>query len=110
MRLDRLRTGENFYWGNECHHRRKRLCIVYNGLGAAHSEPALVGILGLLQAPMADNFAARGSFNGISITASGNNVGATSEVGEPLHAGKPGGKSMWVTWVPTLSGVATVTT
>ena len=84
--------------------------VVYNGLGAAHSEPALVGILGLLQAPMADNFADRGTFNGITITASGNNTGATSEPNEPLHAGKPGGKSMWVTWVPTLSGVATVST
>lgn len=84
--------------------------VIYNGLGAAHSEPALVGITGLLAAPMTDNFSARGTFNGLSVTASANNNNATSEPGEPLHAGKPGGKSMWMTWVPTLSGVAIVST
>jgi hypothetical protein len=84
--------------------------VVYNALGAAHSEPALVGISGLLQLPMKDNFASRGTVSGILVQGSASNVDASSEPGEPLHAGKTGGKSMWVTWSPGLSGIATVST
>ncbi|HZQ46186.1 MAG TPA: immunoglobulin domain-containing protein, partial [Verrucomicrobiae bacterium] len=43
-------------------------------------------------------------------TTTGNNIGATSEPGEPLHAGVPGGKSVWFKWTPLLSGVATFST
>jgi len=32
------------------------------------------------------------------------------EPGEPLHAGKVGGKSVWYTWTPPITGVATVRT
>jgi hypothetical protein len=33
------------------------------------------------------------------------NRGATKEAGEPNHAGKPGGASVWYSWVPSTNGV-----
>src|SRR5205085_4192129 len=41
---------------------------------------------------------------------SGSNTGATKEAGEPDHAGDAGGRSIWYTWTPTLSGRAQFTT
>ncbi len=40
----------------------------------------------------------------------GTNRGATGELGEPLHAGVGGGKSVWWQWAPPFSGVAAVAT
>ena len=77
--------------------------------GVATSESALVSLLGLLSLSASDNFASRGPLS-ILGTTTGSNVGATSEPGEPLHAGVPGGKSVWFTWTPLLSGVATFST
>ena len=45
--------------------------------------------------------------NGIK---SGNNAAATFENGEPLHRGIPGGKSIWYTWTPPGTGIATLST
>lgn len=39
---------------------------------------------------------------------SGYNWGATEEPGEPLHAGIPGGASIWYRWIPPVSGEALV--
>jgi hypothetical protein len=39
-----------------------------------------------------------------------NNVNATRQFGEPNHAGKPGGKSMWLRWLSPISGVVTFDT
>ncbi|HAM72139.1 MAG TPA: hypothetical protein DCM86_10895, partial [Verrucomicrobiales bacterium] len=41
---------------------------------------------------------------------SGSNFEATSEPGEPQHAGKPGGRSVWWRWVAPSSGLFTLTT
>ncbi len=38
------------------------------------------------------------------------NTCATKEVGEPNHAGSPGGHSLWYSWTPTNSHLAQVTT
>jgi len=38
------------------------------------------------------------------------NTDATIESGEPNHAGKPGGKSVWYAWKPDRSGIATFQT
>ena len=35
---------------------------------------------------------------------------ATREAGEPLHAGKTGGKSVWLAWRPPVSGLAQLST
>ena len=41
--------------------------------------------------------------NGVAV---GNNSNATFEVNEPLHAGAPGGKSMWMSWLAPSNGLA----
>ncbi|HZR20857.1 MAG TPA: immunoglobulin domain-containing protein [Verrucomicrobiae bacterium] len=84
--------------------------VVSSQLGAAESQPALITLTGLLQLGASDNFANRGPVLNLLNLMSYSNVGATSEPGEPLHAGVPGGHSVWFTWTPLLSGVATITT
>ena len=39
-----------------------------------------------------------------------NNLGATLQAGEPFHAGKPGGHSVWVRWLAPASGLMTLHT
>jgi uncharacterized repeat protein (TIGR01451 family) len=84
--------------------------VVYNQLGATESEPALISLTGLLKLPASDSFAGRGPVLNLLNLMSYSNVGATSEPGEPLHAAVPGGHSVWFTWTPLLSGVATFST
>src|SRR5262249_38424909 len=43
-------------------------------------------------------------------TGNGSNVGAGKEAGEPNHAGKPGGRSVWLSWLATASGIVTFRT
>ena len=52
----------------------------------------------------------RVSIFGSGGTNAGSNVGATKEPGEPLHAGKIGGKSVWYKWRPPFTGITTITT
>ncbi len=40
----------------------------------------------------------------------GDNSAATVETGEPKHGGKPGGHSLWISWVAPTNGVATFDT
>src|SRR5439155_19189043 len=58
----------------------------------------------------ADDFESRISLTSISGLVSGDSSLATKQPGEPNHAGKPGGKSVWYKWTPTASGVATFRT
>ena len=60
--------------------------------------------------PANDNFSARSTLGGTSATASGTNVAATKETGEPNHAGNSGGHSVWYAWTPTTSGTVTIDT
>ncbi len=98
-------------------------CVVSDALGATTSDGALISLGGLNALPVADNFASRGTFTllnsilGILLPESANNLNATSEPGEPMHAGVPGGKSVWFQWTPSptllglgSSGVATIST
>lgn len=67
--------------------------------------------LGLLCAqPANDLFATSISISGTNVLITGNNVGATSEAGEPQHAGVSGNRSVWWTWTATFGGKATITT
>ena len=60
--------------------------------------------------PANDRFAGRIVLTGAAPTATGTNVGATKEAGEPRHGGNVGGKSVWWSWTPTKSGVVTIET
>jgi hypothetical protein len=56
-------------------------------------------------APANDNFADAESLgNGLTASASGTNVDATKELGEPNHAGGAGGHSVWYQWTAPTSG------
>jgi hypothetical protein len=57
-----------------------------------------------------DNFADRQTTANVSGQLNGNNTNATMEANEPLHAGKPGGHSVWVSWLAPADGVAEFST
>jgi hypothetical protein len=57
-----------------------------------------------------DFFAVPVPIVGAAGTIGGTNTLATYEVGEPDHAGKPGGKSVWFTWIAPADGIATLRT
>ena len=57
-----------------------------------------------------DAFASAATCSGSSFSVSGSNVGATKEAGEPSHAGRAGGKSLWWTWTAPASGKLTLAT
>ncbi|MFO1500371.1 MAG: hypothetical protein U1G07_18630 [Verrucomicrobiota bacterium] len=60
--------------------------------------------------PVNDTFARRLEIGSAFATVTGTNVDATVEEGEPLHAGQPGGRSVWWSWTPVRSGEASITT
>jgi hypothetical protein len=61
-------------------------------------------------APTNDAFDAATELSGREASASGTNKDATKEAGEPAHAGKTGGASVWYRWTAPASGKATVST
>jgi hypothetical protein len=83
--------------------------LAQNDLGAVSSVLADL-TLSLARIPGGDHFTNRFTISGPSGILSANNLKATFEPGEPLHAGKPGGKSIWYSWTPTFTGVATIRT
>ena len=60
--------------------------------------------------PPNDSFANRASISGSTATATGTNVNATKETGEPNHAGNSGGRSLWWTWTAPSSGPVQIDT
>ena len=60
--------------------------------------------------PANDSFAEAVTVSGSSWTLSGSNVDATSEVGEPQHAGSAPAKSVWWSWTATSTGTCTLST
>jgi len=89
--------------------------IVGNDLDAVSSTSALLTFFGtnILSLPGSDNFADATSLSeyggGTNGTLVGNNAQATLEPMEPLHAGKPGGRSVWYRWC-TPEGTKGITT
>jgi hypothetical protein len=82
---------------------------VYNDYGSVESEVAEV-IVDVPLLPLADNFSARGGITGFSGSGRGSNLGASKESGEPRHADKNGGASVWLSWTAPASGIATFST
>jgi hypothetical protein len=60
--------------------------------------------------PANDNFASATTLTGSTTSASGTNVNATKEAGEPNHGGDPGGKSVWWNWMAPSSGTVVIDT
>ncbi len=60
--------------------------------------------------PLNDNFASRATLAGANIRVRSSNIGATSEAGEPAHAGVTGGASLWWTWTAPSSTIVTFDT
>ena len=71
---------------------------------------ALLSGTAVAAAPDNDNFASAAELNGGEAVASGTNKDATKEAGEPNHAGKAGGASVWFSWTAPASGHAVVST
>ncbi len=57
-----------------------------------------------------DAFGSRTLLVGANISASGSNIGATKEPGEPANAGTLGGKSVWWSWTALANGAVAVST
>jgi len=60
--------------------------------------------------PFNDDFATRARLAGASVRVRSSNVGATTETGEPNHAGVGGGNSLWWTWTAPTSSLVTFET
>jgi hypothetical protein len=59
---------------------------------------------------LVDRFVDRRRFDEASFVGTTNSLAATDEPGEPRHADKAGGKSLWLTWHAPATGVATFRT
>jgi hypothetical protein len=99
LRLNRIQLGDAGSYSVQ----------VANPAGLRSSETALV-TLDLPVWPFGDTFARRGLIQAPSGVGIGSNANATEDPGEPLHANKQGGSSVWLTWRAPQTGVATFET
>jgi hypothetical protein len=83
--------------------------VVGNGLGAVATLPATMTLV-LSNVPAGTNFASRVTLSGLSGLIRADNRNGSFEPGEPLHAGKMGGKAVWYTWTAPVTGVVTIQT
>jgi len=60
--------------------------------------------------PVNDNFVNAIQLIGTNVVATGSNINATKEAGEPDHAGNSGGKSVWWYWQAPAVGYVTIST
>ena len=58
--------------------------------------------------PSNDDFANRTLLTGSTVITNGSNQAATKEIGEPDHAGYPGGVSIWWSWIAPSNAVVTI--
>ncbi len=80
-------------------------------VSAPDKKPAELAVtLPLRPPPANDAFAKRLPLAGPSASATGTSEGATREAGEPVHAGRDGGSSVWWTWTAPAAGKAVATT
>jgi hypothetical protein len=85
-------------------------CKVLNDDGHVFSSNANIS-LRLLPPVLKDMFEASEVSSAITDSILDLNIGgASSQPGEPLHAGKPGGHSKWITWRAPANGIVTFNT
>jgi hypothetical protein len=83
--------------------------VVANAAGAVQSEIALLRV-NVPFRPLSDKFGGAELFDTPTALFRSSNRGATLEAREPLHAGKPGGKSVWFAWKSDQPGIVTFRT
>lgn len=83
--------------------------VVLNAQGIAVSAGASLTVM-VAPLLMTDDFTSGITSTNSSGTGQSSNALATAELGEPSHAGKIGGKSMWFSWQATATGIATFST
>ncbi|MEO8427225.1 MAG: tandem-95 repeat protein, partial [Verrucomicrobiota bacterium] len=80
-------------------------CAISSPYGVVNSETAGIVIAGETL-EMTDNFVDRKRLLADSGIGQSSNIGATKEARESRHAGKAGGKSMWISWIAPENGIA----
>ena len=89
---------------------------VFVGIGGQSTNPYSFSLTGgftdfvNFYALTNDNFATRKVINPLFPGASGYNIGATKEAGEPNHAFNAGGKSVWWSWTAPKTGAVNIVT
>jgi Concanavalin A-like lectin/glucanases superfamily/Immunoglobulin domain/Bacterial Ig domain/Immunoglobulin I-set domain len=83
--------------------------LVRNEVGSVLSAEAALTVV-LAPLAMTDDFSPVVASSVATGAGYSSNTLATAETGEPLHDGKPGGKSMWFAWRAPAGGVATFAT
>ncbi len=83
--------------------------VIEQGTNEVLSRPAGLRPAGL-ETNGADFFADRATFTNLNGSIHGITFGATKQAGELNHAGKPGGRSVWIQWRPPVSGITTFDT
>lgn len=63
-----------------------------------------------ISALLTDLFVNRETISTTSALVTGSNAGASIEAGEPRHAGKIGGHSVWISWIAPTNGLVTIST
>ncbi|NBV22484.1 MAG: hypothetical protein EBS05_11280 [Proteobacteria bacterium] len=81
--------------------------VITNAFGSLTSSVAVLTVLTTLPQ---DQFAGRVTFTGQTNTVTGHNLGATTEPGEPVHAGVPNGASIWWSWTAPQNGLVQLDT
>jgi hypothetical protein len=88
--------------------------IAVDGWSASGEIPPDTGNIALhlhLAAPPAnDNFANAITLTGTDTFVASSNASATKQIGEPNHAGNPGGSSVWYQWTAPATGTVSIDT
>ena len=83
--------------------------IAVDGYNGAEGDVKL-SVTYLTNATAGDFFGEPLLLSGPSVLTNGNNVEATIEPGEPLHAGRTNAASIWYTWVAPTNGIVSLST
>ncbi len=83
-------------------------CVATNDGGTAVSSLAVLSVS--VPSPANDLFTNRLVLTGLPVSATGSNLAATKETGEPNHDGSHGGRSVWWRWTAPSSGNVVVST
>ena len=84
--------------------------VVSNPWGLIETAPVLVTVTGVGPIYMSDAYELRPVYTSAQQLGWTNNLNATEQTNEPLHAGKIGGTSLWMGWVAPAHGVVTFRT